>query len=66
MAARINLAIVRFALDLYRNKLLEVDGLTFTNPFRKTSMVGYNHRTKVRGSYFIYLSQFEMLNRNHV
>uniref|UniRef100_A0A0P6GR59 RE59052p n=1 Tax=Daphnia magna TaxID=35525 RepID=A0A0P6GR59_9CRUS len=37
---------IRFALDLYRNKLLEVDGLTFTNPFRKTSMVGYNHRNK--------------------
>jgi hypothetical protein len=26
--------VIRFALDLYRNKLLEVD-LAFTNPFRK-------------------------------
>ena len=38
---------IRFALDLFRNKLLDVE-LPFTNPFRKTTMVGYNARTKVR------------------
>jgi hypothetical protein len=36
---------IRFALDLYKNKLLDVE-LPFTNPFRKTTMVGYNSRTK--------------------
>lgn len=36
---------IRFALDLFRNKLLDVE-LPFTNPFRKTTMVGYNARTK--------------------
>ncbi|XP_060533065.1 uncharacterized protein LOC132706029 [Cylas formicarius] len=34
---------IRFALDLYKNVLLDVD-LSFTNPFRKTTMLGYNHR----------------------
>lgn len=37
---------IRLALDLYTSKLLEVD-LTFTNPFRKTTMLGYNPRNKV-------------------
>lgn len=36
---------IRFALDLYKNNLLDVN-LGFTNPFRNTTMVGYNHRTK--------------------
>jgi len=36
---------IRFALDLYKNKLLDVE-LPFTNPFRKTTSVGYNARTK--------------------
>ncbi|KAK6642604.1 hypothetical protein RUM43_004106 [Polyplax serrata] len=36
---------IRFALDLYKNILLDVS-LAFTNPFRRTTMVGYNHRTK--------------------
>ncbi|XP_022908242.1 uncharacterized protein [Onthophagus taurus] len=36
---------IRFAFDLYKNTLLDVD-LKFTNPFRFTSMVGYNHRNK--------------------
>lgn len=36
---------IRFALDLYNNKLLDVS-LGFTNPFRRTTMVGYNHRNK--------------------
>lgn len=37
---------IRLALDLYKSTLLEVD-LTFTNPFRKTTMLGYNPRNKV-------------------
>jgi len=36
---------IRFALDLYKNKLLDVE-LPFTNPFRRTTSVGYNSRTK--------------------
>lgn len=37
---------IRFAYDLYADHLLDVN-LSFTNPFRKTTMVGYNHRHKV-------------------
>jgi hypothetical protein len=36
----------RFALDLYKNMLLDVN-LPFTNPFRKTTMISYNSRSKV-------------------
>lgn len=36
---------IRFALDLYQSKLLE-STLTFTNPFRKTTAVAYNARSK--------------------
>ncbi|KAJ4434954.1 hypothetical protein ANN_23526, partial [Periplaneta americana] len=36
---------IRFALDLYKNQLLDVN-LPFTNPFRWTTMVGYNHKNK--------------------
>lgn len=36
---------IRFAFDLYRKRLLDVD-LTFNNPFRKTTMLGYNFDTK--------------------
>jgi hypothetical protein len=36
----------RFALDLYKDQLLDVN-LPFTNPFRGTTMVGYNHKNKV-------------------
>ena len=38
---------IRFALDLYKNKLLDVD-LPFTNPFRFTTSLGYNPRLKVQ------------------
>ena len=38
---------IRLALDLYTSKLLDVS-LAFTNAFRKTTTVGYNHRNKVR------------------
>lgn len=37
---------IRLALDLYRVKLVDVS-LTFTNPFRKTTTVGYNHKKQV-------------------
>lgn len=37
---------IRLALDLYHGKLLDVS-LTFTNPFRKTTTVGYNPKNKV-------------------
>jgi hypothetical protein len=36
---------IRLALDLYTTKLLDVS-LSFTNPFRKTTTVSYNHRNK--------------------
>ncbi|CAO1428660.1 unnamed protein product [Diamesa hyperborea] len=36
---------IRLALDLYTSKLLDVS-LAFTNAFRKTTTVGYNHRNK--------------------
>ncbi|XP_018572198.1 uncharacterized protein LOC108911691 [Anoplophora glabripennis] len=32
---------IRFAMDLYKNTLLDVN-LAFSNPFRKTTMLGYN------------------------
>lgn len=38
---------IRLALDLYRNNVVEDVNLAFTNPFKKTTTVGYNHRTKV-------------------
>ena len=34
---------IRFALDLYKNKLLDLE-LPFTNPFSFTTMMGYNPR----------------------
>ena len=37
---------IRFALDLYRNKLLDVE-LPFSNPFSYTTALGYNPRLKV-------------------
>ena len=36
----------RFALDLYKNKLMDVE-LKFSNPFRFTTSIGYNPRLKV-------------------
>ncbi|XP_024944429.1 uncharacterized protein LOC107271414 isoform X4 [Cephus cinctus] len=36
---------IRLALDLYKGIVLDVI-LSFTNPFRRTTMIGYNHRTK--------------------
>lgn len=37
---------IRLALDLYREVLLDVN-LSFSNPFKKTTTVGYNHRNTV-------------------
>lgn len=37
---------IRLALDLYKNMLLEDVNLSFTNPFKHTTTVGYNHRSK--------------------
>ncbi|KRT84325.1 hypothetical protein AMK59_2562, partial [Oryctes borbonicus] len=36
---------IRFALDLYNNRILDVN-LAFTNPFKNTTTVGYNHKNK--------------------
>lgn len=36
---------IRFALDLFRKRFLDVD-LSFNNPFRMTTMLGYNYDTK--------------------
>lgn len=38
---------IRLALDLYRNQLIDDVNLSFTNPFKRTTTVGYNHRSKV-------------------
>jgi len=34
---------IRLALDLYTHTMIEIE-LPFTNPFRHTTMLGYNHR----------------------
>uniref|UniRef100_A0A6P7GTK3 Uncharacterized protein LOC114340593 n=1 Tax=Diabrotica virgifera virgifera TaxID=50390 RepID=A0A6P7GTK3_DIAVI len=36
---------IRFAFDLYKNNLLDVN-LAIANPFRKTTMLGYNSKTQ--------------------
>ncbi|XP_014299177.1 uncharacterized protein LOC103574426 [Microplitis demolitor] len=36
---------IRLALDLYRHAILDVH-LSFSNPYRKTTMIRYNHRMK--------------------
>lgn len=36
---------IRFALDLYTSKLLEVE-IPFSNPFNETTSIGYNHNIK--------------------
>jgi hypothetical protein len=40
---------IRLAMDLYhKGKVLEVGNeLSFSNPFTRTTTVGYNHKTKV-------------------
>ena len=40
---------IRFALDLYKNTMLEIE-LPFTNPFKFTTALGYNPRINVSPS----------------
>ncbi|XP_052132980.1 myocilin-like [Frankliniella occidentalis] len=42
---------IRFALDLYNNRVLKDVDLPFTNPFFNTTMLGYSHRHKELYSY---------------
>ncbi|XP_014249344.1 uncharacterized protein LOC106666571 [Cimex lectularius] len=37
---------IRFAFDLFKGGLLDDVNLEFTNPFRKTTMIGYDHKHK--------------------
>jgi Olfactomedin-like domain len=60
---------IRLALDLYTLKLLDVT-LSFTNPFRKTTTVGYNHRNKElytwdKGTQLIYPVRYHEIGYNH-
>lgn len=59
---------IRLALDLYTMKLLDVT-LSFTNPFRRTTTVGYNHRNKElytwdRGNQLIYPVRYHEIGYN--
>lgn len=54
---------IRFAYDLYKNKLLDVN-LSFTNAFRKTTMLGYNPRSQVRLFNYDVLGLCALFNRN--
>lgn len=38
---------IRLALDLYRGTFLDDVNLSFTNPFKNTTMATYNHRLRV-------------------
>lgn len=60
---------IRLALDLYTLKLLDVS-LAFTNPFRKTTMVGYNHKNKElftwdKGNQLLYPIRYHEITYNH-
>ena len=46
---------IRLALDLYTHQMLEIE-LPFTNPFRHTTMLGYNPR-KVRNNRLLITSK---------
>lgn len=50
---------IRLALDLYHSKLLDVS-LTFTNPFRRTTTVGYNPKNKV--SFYVSMKFLSLQN----
>ena len=50
---------IRFALDLYKNKLLDLE-LPFTNPFSYTTMLGYNSRIQVQNG--VSRDQYELEN----
>lgn len=60
---------IRLALDLYRNILLEDVNLSFTNPFKHTTTVGYNHRSKElytwdRGNQLTYPTRYHEIGYN--
>ena len=57
---------IRFALDLYTLKLLDVS-LSFTNPFKKTTTLGYNHKNKElyaldKGNQLLYPIRYHEMN----
>ncbi|KAK9877449.1 hypothetical protein WA026_018559 [Henosepilachna vigintioctopunctata] len=59
---------IRFALDLYRGILLDVN-LAFTNPFKRTTMIEYNHRLKElftwdKGNQLTYPVRYHVLDYN--
>lgn len=59
---------IRFGLDLYTQKLLDID-IPFSNPFNDTSTIGYNHNTKelytwTVGNQLTYLVQINALGAN--
>ena len=47
---------IRFALDLYKNKLLDVE-LPFTNPFKYTTSLGYNPRLNVSNNKVVKITE---------
>jgi Olfactomedin-like domain len=60
---------IRLALDLFTLKLLDVT-LSFTNPFRKTTTVGYNHKNKElytwdKGNQLLYPVRYHEIGYNH-
>lgn len=57
---------IRLALDLYRNQLLDDVNLSFTNPFKRTTTVGYNHRSKVMGKIRLGDGMFNIFFRSFV
>ena len=55
---------IRFALDLYKNKMLEVE-LPFTNPFKYTTSLGYNPRINVSMFTIFLLHIWPLSNQFH-
>ncbi|XP_043280987.1 uncharacterized protein [Venturia canescens] len=59
---------IRLALDLYKSTSLDVN-LSFANPYRKTTMVRYSHKTKElytwdRGSLLAYPVRYQNIGYN--
>lgn len=60
---------IRFALDLYTLRLLDVS-LSFANPFKKTTTVGYNHKNKElyaldKGNQLLYPIRYHEMSHSH-
>ncbi|KAJ6644219.1 Myocilin, partial [Pseudolycoriella hygida] len=60
---------IRLALDLYRNQLLDDVNLSFTNPFKRTTTVGYNYRSKElytwdKGNQLTYPTRYHEVGNN--